>query len=617
MDPYASYLSQAAALFAAGDILKAGQIWQAILKQQPAHAEAREGLLKVKALLEQQKAQAEAPAAPPVAPSPVPPPTPTEAPAPPSEPTPGPVIEAVAPPISDPVPAPAPAPAPPALDDDQIERLLREGCTLYDMGQTHDALRKWEQLLSGAPHHRMARDYANGARKELGLAPLGEGEAPTPEPVVPAAAAMEAPQAAHGEDVDRILREAVQLYDMGLPEEAIAKWEKALALEPHRTEIQRYLADARAEAARHAAAPTAPPTPRPSAPTQPVPTASQVSVRLRQAEHLMGLQRFDEAVFSYQQALDLDPTNAEALAGLQRAKRGEGGEATSPGTGYETYGGVTKVELAGFEPPTPAPQAEAAEPTPSAQPPASLTRTLPPQREGLKVPGALGGLRAQLEAYPFLSDPKVLLGIGGGLLAFTTTCVLVQGHRKDSARKEAVDAVHRAAIAAVAKEAEAVDLNESLSAILEEADQALVIDPLRAYLRAEFYLRQAPGDPKGSQLLEKARKGLPGGLSGATPTELQKHLQDRNLDAAAKVADALLRDDPSNLELRARACRIQMALLQGYVGQEKWDEAHDALLRARALRPGDKAWQAKLRLLDHLKGLPKGPQREAWLAFLG
>lgn len=613
MDPYASYLRQADDLFAAGDIRKAGQIWQAILKQQPAHETARAGLMKVKVLLEQERAAAPPPAPP--APEPAPEPTP--------EPEPpvaaAPALEPAAPeppPAPEPA-APAPAPTPtPTLDDDQIERLLREGCTLYDMGQIQDALKKWEQLLAGAPQHRMARDYANGARRELGLPLLAEGERPAPAPETPAAAsAQAAPSSDHGEDVDRLLREAVQLYDMGLPEEAIAKWERALELEPHRTEIQRYLADARAEAARHAAAPTAPPTPRPSAPTQPVPTAaSQVAVRLRQAEHLMGLQRYDEAVFSYQQALDLDPTHAEALAGLQRARGAM--EGTSPGTAsaYQTYGGVTKVELGGAEPPAPA--AEPSEPAP-AQPPATLTRTLPPQREGLKVPGALGGLQAQLDAYPFLKEPKVLAAVGGGLLLLGTTCALVQGHRKDSARKEAVDAAHRAAIAAVAKEAEAADLNESLAGILEEADQALGVDPLRAYLRAEFFLRQAPGDPKGAQMLEKARKGLPGGLSGATSTELQKHLQDRNLDAAAKVADALLRADPANTELRLRASRIQLALLQGFVGQEKWDEAREALLRARALNPGDKAWQAKLRLLDHVKGLPKGIQRDAWAAFLG
>jgi hypothetical protein len=47
-DPYAPHLRQADAFFANGEIVKAGQIWQAILKQQPTHAKAREGLLVVK-----------------------------------------------------------------------------------------------------------------------------------------------------------------------------------------------------------------------------------------------------------------------------------------------------------------------------------------------------------------------------------------------------------------------------------------------------------------------------------------------------------------------------------------------------------------------------------------
>jgi len=74
MDPYAPYLKQAAELFGQGETLKAGQIWQAILKQQPAHVEAREGLLKVKGILDLQKAAA-APVSPP-APAPTPEPRP-------------------------------------------------------------------------------------------------------------------------------------------------------------------------------------------------------------------------------------------------------------------------------------------------------------------------------------------------------------------------------------------------------------------------------------------------------------------------------------------------------------------------------------------------------------
>jgi tetratricopeptide (TPR) repeat protein len=610
MDPYTPYLKQADELFAQGETLKAGQIWQAILKQQPGHAAAREGLLKVKAILELQKAAA---VAPPVE-APV-----TEAPvAPAPEPRPAPAPEPVPEPAPLPEPEPAPmavapsAPAAPVHSEEEIERLLREGNTLYDMGQTEDALRKWELLLAGAPQHRLGRQYANGARKELGLPPLGEDEIPVAAPAA-APAAASAPLPDHGEDVDRILREAVQLYDMGLPEEAIGKWEKALELEPHRSEIRRYLEDARGEVARHAAAPTTPATPRPSAPTAPMPSAAaQVDLKLKQGEHLLGMQRFDEARFTFQQALDLDPSSAAAREGLRRAQAGEAPRPaafpteTNPGT---LGGGITLVD---YEPPTP----KSAE-VPAATPPASLTKTLPPQREGLKVPSQLGGLRAALEAYPFLKDPKIL-GISAGALLLTFgSCSFIQGQRKESARKAAVKAAHAAAITAVAQEAEAKDLVESLGDVKAEGEQALAIDPLRAYLRAEFLLKLAPGDAGGSQLLIKARAALPGGVTGATVTELQKHLQERNLDAAAKVLDALLREDPSNLELRLKGSHLHLALAQAFAQQEKWEEARLALLRARAFAPGDKAWQAKLHLLEVVQGLPKGPQREAWLAFIG
>ncbi|HJW32214.1 MAG TPA: tetratricopeptide repeat protein [Holophagaceae bacterium] len=618
MDPYAPYLKQANELFAQGDTLKAGQIWQAILKQQPAHVEAREGLLKVKAILELQKA-----AAAPV-PTPAPIATPELEPEPKPEPTPAPPPAFMAAePEPEPVPeAPTPAPAPevpaaaPALvhSDDEIERLLREGCTLFDMGQLEDALKKWDLLIAGAPHHRMARDYANGARRELGLPLLGEGDMPAPAaPSAASSQAAAAPAVDHGEDVDRMLREAVQLYDMGLPEEAISKWEKALALEPHRVEIHRYLEQARAEHREQASAPTAPPTPRPSAPTQPMASnTAQVELRLRQAEHLMGMQRFDEAAFTYQQALDLDPANAAAKEGLRRARAKDAPAApteTNPGT----YGAITMVELDQ----APAPKAVAEPASAPASVPASLTKTLPPQREGIKVPSQLSGLQAQLEAYPFLKEPKLWAGVAGGFLLFVSSCAFIQGHRKESARKEAVQSAHATAIAAVAKEAEAVELTEAIHQVKEEADQALGVDPLRAYLRAEFLLKLAPGDPGGSQLLVKARAGLPGGVTGASLTEFQKHLQDRNLDAAAKVLDALLREDPANLELRTKGSHLHLALMQAYAQQEKWDEAREALLRARAMAPGDKAWQAKLRLLEYLKGLPKGAQRDAWLAFIG
>ena len=286
-DPYAPYLRQADDLFAQGEIVKAGQIWQAILKQQPGHGEARERLMAVKhRLLALREAEA-ATAAPPE-----PPPTPTPAVEPP-EAARVPEPEHVPDPIPDPVPSEVeavPEVAPPAAPVRVItgaldpERLVAEGCTLYDMGQFEDALRKWEQALTLDPGHGLARGYANGARRELGLPQIAVDPAPAP---VSTAAHHE------DEDTDKLLREAVQLYDMGLTEEAITKWERVLALDPQRQEVEGYLRQARKEVGLSTSAPAPVPT-RP-----PAGGPEGLDLKLRQAEHLLTLQRREEAAFTF------------------------------------------------------------------------------------------------------------------------------------------------------------------------------------------------------------------------------------------------------------------------------------------------------------------------------
>ncbi|HLP31013.1 MAG TPA: hypothetical protein VK150_06600, partial [Geothrix sp.] len=89
-----------------------------------------------------------------------------------------------------------------------------------------------------------------------------------------------------------------------------------------------------------------------------------------------------------------------------------------------------------------------------------------------------------------------------------------------------------------------------------------------------------------------------------------------DLEAALKVMDALLRAQPGDADLRARAARLHLALCAAHAGQAKWDEAREDLLRGRALFPSDKTWQARLKLLDRVKTLPK-PQQAAWIPLLG
>lgn len=582
-DPYAPHLRQADQLFAQGEIVKAGQIWQAILKQQPAHAEARERLLALRDRLLAQRQEAEraaAQAAPPQPPAPLPEPV-------------------QPPPTPPPTPAP-PAPALPLPSPVEPERLVIEGCTLYDMGQVADALQKWEQALALDPTQSLALGYANGARRELGL-PALQGSAPA------APIEEKAPQA--DEDVDKLLREAVQLYDMGLTEEAISKWEHVLTLEPHREEIRGYLRQARLEVTQTAAQPAPvqppPPAPIPAPAPVPAPEAEALALKLRQAEHLLTLQRPDEAAFTYQQALRLAPGNPEALAGLERCRRPRPqAGASNSGISLDPPGRISLVE----EEPT----LVVTDPG-RVEPPAAMTRSAPSPREGLSLPTRLQEASSR---FPWLREPKVWAITGGSVLTLVVVLYAIHTYRRDQELKEAVKAARQAAIAPVAQQAQSPDLTETPAAILREGESVLEADPLRAYFRAQFILAQNPGDAAAAQLLEKAKATLPGGAAGASLPEFQKHLQVGDLDAAAKVMDALLRTQPDDPALRARAARLHLAFCAAHAGQAQWDKAADDLRQGRALFPSDKSWQARLLLLERVKTLPKS-QQAAWLPLLG
>ena len=549
-DTYESYLLQAEALFAEGEVVKAGQIWQAILKQQPTHTVARERLMAVRArLLAIQETESR-----------------------------GPAPEPELPPAS-------PDRGPSSQD---VERLLADGCTLYDMGQLEDALLKWEELLRLNPNHVLAQSYADGARRELGRTTAQlPAEAPEPAP-----AASLAPPAE--EDTDKLQREAVQLYDMGLVEEAISKWERLLVLEPHRQEIQTYLHQARAEVGRA------------SLITPVVQDRDSLDLKLRQAEHLLILQRHEEAAFTFQQALGLAPGTVRALQGLARCQRSDQGEGRAPSQPVDSSPPKGHLDLAHAD----ITMVGAGQ---GVEPPALLLKASPAPREGLYLPE---GLRETAERLPWLKEPRRLAAIGGGLLALVAVLALVHNYRKDQALKDEVRAARAAAAAPLAQEALAVDLVETPAAIRQEAETALVTDPLRAYLRAQALLARASADASAGILLEKARAGLPGGVSGASLGEFEKHLQSGNLEGAAKVIEALLRAQPDDAVLRLRACRVQLALCSIHAAQAKWEAAQEDLLRGRALQPGDKSWQIRLQLLERVKALPR-PQQAAWIPLLG
>jgi tetratricopeptide (TPR) repeat protein len=471
------------------------------------------------------------------------------------------------------------------------------------MGQLEDALKKWELLLQVDPAHRLAKSYANGTRRELGLPLLEE----------PASVAPVQAQTSQGdEDLEKLLREAVQLYDMGLTGEAISKWERVLVLDPQQVEVQGYLQQARKELSQAGPATPPPPPPSPQAPE-----TESVELKLRQAEHLLSLQRHEEAAFTFQQALRLAPGDAAALAGLERCRKPSKGAGSAPALDPRPAPGpgpaqaldtqkriemviVAEGALGGTDPGAVAP-------------PASLTQAPAPTRQGLPLPERLKALGEQL---PWLRSPQTLALLGGGALLGVMLLFWLRGHFKDQELTRAVQAAKAAAIAPLAQQTQVLELAESPASVREEAEATLVSDPLRAYLRAEHLVARVPDDAAAAQLFEKTRTQLPGGVTGASLPEFQKHLQHGDLEAAAKVMDALLRAQPGDADLRGRAARLYLQLCAAHVGQGKWEEAKDDLLRGRALVPNDKSWQARLQLLERVKAMPKA-QRSGWIPLLG
>ena len=115
----------------------------------------------------------------------------------------------------------------------------------------------------------------------------------------------------------------------------------------------------------------------------------------------------------------------------------------------------------------------------------------------------------------------------------------------------------------------------------------------------------------------KPREGSPARFQGsyALP-DFEKLVQIGDLDGADKLMDGLLRMDPDNPLLRARAGRVWLAKAQVFASKERWGDAKDALRRGRAAFPQDKIWRTRLRLLEQIQSMGKA-ERASWIQLLG
>ncbi len=667
-DPFEPYLNQAEGLFQAGDIVKAGQIWQAILKRVPDHAIAKAGLNRVKQHFNVRSTHDQVPEDNPGASAG----TTTRAPEvsdatrkevaqlieqgctlydaghiedahqrwekalqkDPNHPLARgyinmarklldlPLLEIKAAPLPErskdgrstapqgtgsqtqsltegdlpPRPRdldqPAPPPEiPPEPEDD--DTLLRKGCTLFDMGQLEDAKRAWERLLFLNPHHPQVKGYLRQVRRELYLDPLPELE----ESEAEVAAQASEPTEDTYDRLEQLVKDGVQLYDMGMVAEAVARWEQVLETRPDHSDALGYLEMARRDPNRTTMAPPPPPPPIPT-PRAPEPPATaapnyEIQQALTQCERLMQFQRFEEAVEMYQRILQADPGNTRALQGYSQAR--------------------SMAQAMSAPPPPPVVEAAPPEPPPVDPPAAVQAKAMALPRKGLEPPEAL----KKVTLPTWATSPKVLAIIGGGAILLLVAFFSVKVYLRDARLKQDIQQAKTAAAAVVARSTQVQPLEETPEGLRIASERAFPEDPLLGYLHAQALLKLQPDSPAAPNLIERAKNML-GALPPPTqtPKDVDRLVAEGNLDEAKRVVLLLLNVDPEQAELRQKGARIALTMAQLNAHKELWDDARENLVLAHALQPQGKAGLARLRLLDHIRTLPKA-ERGSWIPLLG
>lgn len=405
------------------------------------------------------------------------------------------------------------------------------------------------------------------------------------------------------------LQKAEALLAQGEVVKAGQVWQAILKREPGHPAALRGLLEVRS---RLRALPPGPADPAPD----PAPDAGAgLEGWLAEGCVLYDLGQLEEALGKWDQVLAVAPDHALARAYAEGVRR-ELAEAPgaplvpAPPTPEPLVevGLAPAARIALVEDPGTAPSAPA-----EVRLPAALVQPAPPQREGFPVATRL---QAAADRVPWIRNRRTLAWVLGGTALALGVLVLLNGYRRDLALRAEVRAAKALALAPAAGDVPAADLGETADAIAQEAESVQSIDPVRAFLRAETLTLRDPADAAAVQRLERMRKGLAGGGGEATLEAYLRHLQQGNLEAAGRVMDSLLRAQPGDADLRARAVRLHLALCSAHAAQARWDEAREDLLRGRALLPGDRTWQARLRLLDHLRTLPKA-QQAAWTPLLG
>jgi tetratricopeptide (TPR) repeat protein len=545
----AEFLKQASDFFDAGEVVKAGQIWQAILKKDPSIAEARNGLLNVKAALSKKNGATAKPA-------------PTQ-----------------------PSAAPPPAGSKPASDG-ATEQFLRKGCSLYDSGALTEALEAWEKVLAIEPGHYLALSYTRGVRKELGL-PVADGLQPPrdtgslPEMQAPPARQAEVPiaqTAPISEDQAKIIaviERGSQLYKVGNIEGAVSAWESALAADPGNVLAKGYLTTARKDLkARPAVLP--PPLPNEAHPSRPA--------------------EFDP----FGQAATEEPPAEQAQQKNDDLKQTGSSEKAIQIPGIGIGSPIATIRPIGVKKNAPA------------QMPSMITSNQDPKRQG-------PAFSKEIKKLPLLSrlaSPLSFILTFGLILLLAAGGFWLVSSKKDALLKATQTAIKDGAIRSAQQSVKTINLPLTTEELKSQAKSAMNNNPLRAYMLVQEIIARDPADSSAAKLLDQAHQAMATLPKGGTDADLNRLMASGNLDGAAALLEARLRQNPNNLRAREDLARLCLLQARANSKQGNWGIARSRLLMGAALFPKDLTWQARLKLLEHLQSISKEEQQH-WTEMLG
>jgi tetratricopeptide (TPR) repeat protein len=557
----AEFLKQASNFFDAGEVVKAGQIWQAILKKDPSIAEAKKGLLSVKAALSKNA-------------------------------------------------KPAPMQSPPAARPTSAEQFLREGCSLYDSGALTEALEAWEKVLAIDPGHYLALSYTRGVRKELGLPvdpapspPQGADAGSPPEMPPPPEQRLEAPNtqvAAISEDQAKaiaIIERGSQLYKVGNIEDAVDAWESALAIDPGNVLAKGYLTTARNDLdARPAVLP--PPLPNESSPMPPasMPPASTPPLLLPRPAPFDPFGQSPSGL-----AASEGPPAEQARQKDDGPKQTGSGEKTIRIPGLATGSPIATIRPIGVKNNAPA------------QIPSMITSAQDPKRQGpafsheIKKLPLLSRLASPLS---FIFTFGLLLMLGAGGFWFVSS-------KKDALLKATQAAIKDGAIKSARQSVKEINLPLTTEELKAQARSAMGNNPLRAYMLIQEIISRDPTDSSAPKLLDQAQQAMAAAPKTSTAdADLSRFMADGNLNEAAALLEARLRQNPNNMRAREDLARICLLQARASSKQGNWGAARTRLLMGAALFPKDLTWQARLKLVEHMQSALKEDQ-QSWAEMLG